>query len=265
MISSCATIEFEDNHACVSWRGQSFSLSEDFTSFLQTEVRSRLDDEEGTEDFRSHLRGLALTGMGKESLEAVLAAEAPEERDWAAGEALAEAYLIETKGVIFPWNMERDKRNPFGSLPGADLVGFVAESAGYRLALGEVKTSSEEAYPPQVMSGRSGHMGHQIDKLAQDLTTICQLIKWLHPRTKGGPYQEAFDCSCISYFNTGRKSLVLFGVLIRDTQPNERDLSTRGKALRRKLASPTQCDLVALYLPWKTDQLVPSIRQGGDS
>ena len=60
MISSCATIEFEDNHACVSWRGQSFSLSEDFTSFLQTEVRSRLDDEEGTEDFRSHLRGLAL-------------------------------------------------------------------------------------------------------------------------------------------------------------------------------------------------------------
>ena len=50
-----------------------------------------------------------------------------------------------------------------------------------------------------------------------------------------------------------------------DTQPNERDLSARGKALRRKLASPTQCDLVALYLPWKTDQLVPSIRQGGDS
>jgi hypothetical protein len=86
-----------------------------------------------------------------------------------------------------------------------------------------------------------------------------------HLRTKGGPYQEAFDCSCISYFNTGRKSLVLFGVLIRDTQPNERDLSARGKALRRKLASPTQCDLVALYLPWKTDQLVPSIRQGGDS
>ena len=265
MILSCTTTEYEDHHTCVSWRGQSFTVSSDFTSFLQTKVRSRLDDGEGTEGIRSHLRGLDLTGMGQKSLEAVLVAEAPEERDWAGGEAFAEAYLIETKGVIFPWNMERDKRNPFSSLPGADLVGFITESTGYRFALGEVKTSSEEAYPPQVMSGRSGQMGHQIDKLAHDLTTSYQLIYWLHQRTRGKPYQEAFDSSCISYFNSGRKSIALFGILIRDTQPNERDLSARGKALRRKLTSPTQCDLVALYLPWKIDQLVPSIRQGGDS
>lgn len=64
--------------------------------------------------------------------------------------------------------------------------------------------------------------------------------------------------------NSGRKSLALFGILIRDTQPNERDLSARGIALRRKLTPPTQCDLVALYIPWKIDQLIPSIRQGGD-
>ena len=265
MISSCTTTEYENNHACVSWRGQSFSVSGDFTSFLQTNVRSRLDDEEGKEDFRGHLSGLGLTGMGQKSLEAMLVAEVPEERDWAGGEALAEAYLIEKEGVIFPWNMERDKRNPFSSLPGADLVGFIAESTGYRLALGEVKTSSEDAYPPQVMSGRSGYMGHQIDKLAHDLTTIHQLFKWLYLRVKDGPYREAFDRSCKSYFNSGRKSVALFGVLIRDTQPNERDLSVRGKALRRKLATPTQCNLVALYLPWEVDQLVPSIRQGGDS
>ncbi len=135
MIRSCTTTEFEDNHVCVSWRGQSFSDSNDFSEFLQTQVRSRLDDREGVEDLHSHLHGLDLTGMGRESLEAVLAAEVLEERDWAGGEAFAEAYLMETRGIIFPWNMERDKRNPFGSLPGPDLVGFVAENSGYRFAL----------------------------------------------------------------------------------------------------------------------------------
>ncbi len=262
---SCTKTEYEDNHACVSWRGHSFSVGSEFDGFLKGSVRSRLDDEEGSDDFRSHVRGLELTGMGKTTLEAVLAAEAPEERDWAAGEALAEAFLMETHGIAFPWNMERDKRNPFGSLPGADLVGFLSEGDGYRLALGEVKTSSEEAYPPQVMSGRSGHMGHQIDTLGSDLTTLCQLLKWLHPRTKGGQFQDAFDRSCVTFFNSGSKAIALFGVLIRDTQPNARDLSARGSALRNRLAVPTQCDLIALYLPWKSDQLIPAIRQGGDA
>ncbi len=262
---SCTTTEYEDNHDCVSWRGHSFSAGCEFDQFLQENVRSRLNDEEGSEDFRIHLRGLELTGMGRDTLEAVLAAEAPEERDWAAGEALAEAFLMETRGIVFPWNMERDKRNPFGSLPGADLVGFVSEGNGYRLALGEVKTSSEEAHPPQVMSGRSGHMGHQIDTLASDLTTLCQLLKWLHPRTKGSQFQDAFDRSCVAYFNSGRKAVALFGVLVRDTQANTRDLSVRGTALRGRLTAPTRCDLIALYLPWKSDQLISAIRQGGES
>lgn len=262
---SCTATEYEDSHACVSWLGHSFSVCGAFDSFLKGSVLSRLDDQEGSDDFRSHLRGLDLTGMGRETLEAVLAAEAPEERDWAAGEALAEAFLMETRGVVFPWNMERDKRNPFGSLPGADLVGFLSEGDGYRLALGEVKTSSEEAYPPQVMSGRSGHMGHQIDTLANNLTTLCQLIKWLHPRTKGEQFQGAFDRSCMAFFESGTKAIALFGVLIRDTQPNARDLSIRGTALRNRLAAPTRCDLIALYLPWKCDQLIPAIRQGGDA
>ncbi len=262
---SCVTTEYEDNHACVSWYGHTFSVGSEFDTFLQENVRSRLDDDEGSEDFRSHLRGLELTGMGKATLESVLTAEAPEERDWAAGEALAEAFLIETRGMVFPWNMERDKRNPFGSLPGADLVGFLSESDGYRLALGEVKTSSEKAYPPQVMSGRSGYMGHQIDTLACNLTTLCQLLKWLHPRTKGGQFQDAFDRSCVTFFNSGSKAISLFGVLIRDTQPNARDLSVRGTALRNRLVAPTRCDLIALYLPYKSNQLIPAIRQGGDA
>ncbi len=62
--------------------------------------------------------------MGQAALEEVLSAEVPETRDWAAGEALAEAVLEAHHDVVLPWNIERDKRNPFASLPGAGIVGF---------------------------------------------------------------------------------------------------------------------------------------------
>ena len=299
MISQCLQRECEDYQECVSWHRDSFRAGEELSSFLQSQVRSRLDDQEETESLHHQLRGLDLTKMGKEGLEEVLTAQTTENRLWAAGEALAEAYgtseksppcptlafenscsarepevcwsavptfsevpyLEETENMIFPWNMERDKRNPSSSLPGADLIGFVSEGTGYRFALGEVKTSSEQVCPPQIMSGRSGHMGHQIDSLADDMTIIYQLIRWLHSRTKGRQFEQAFKCSSTSYFNSGKKSIVLFGILIRDTYPNKRDVSIRGDALRQKLTQPTRCKLIALYLPWRIKQLVSQIRQ----
>ncbi len=265
MALAFAHVEYENNHSCVSWHGLKLDAGRQLTEFLRDKVASRLDDTPGRDEFRSHLNGLSLTGMGQESLKAVLDADVPEERAWAAGEALAEACLTETYGVLFPWNMEKDKRNPFGSLPGADIVGFVDDGSGYRFALGEVKSSGEHKTPPQVMSGRSGHMGHQIDKLAHNLTTICQLLKWLLPRIKSTTHQSAFDQAAVTFFNSGNKSVALFGVLVRDTSPNTLDLSGRGKAFREKLASPTSCKLIALYLPWSLDQLVGQIQEGGES
>ena len=249
----------------MSWRGVGLPSGEELSAFLAGPVAERLDDAPGLEDLRIHLRGLALTGMGHQSLAAVLAAAVPEEREWAAGEALAEAYLMECHAVVFPWNMERDKRNPFGSLPGADLVGFVPADGSFRLALGEVKCSREAVCPPQVMSGRSGHMGHQIDQLAHDLSAVFQLLRWLHPRVKGSEHETAFNGACAAYFNSGNRDAALFGVLVRDTVPDVRDLSGRGAALRALLVRPTTCALIALYLPWPLDQLTAQIRRGGRS
>lgn len=97
---------------------------DELNAFLQGRVAARLNDSEGGEALTGHLRGLSLTGMGQAALEEVLAAEAPETRDWAAGEALAEAVLEAHHDVVLPWNTERDKRNPCFPLPGADIVGF---------------------------------------------------------------------------------------------------------------------------------------------
>lgn len=232
----------------VSWCGVSIGDEDTFKSFLSSEVASRLHDEEGVAEFEAHLRGLATTGFAHANLDEILAAEIPEERDWAVGEAMAEAYLSREHGITWPWNMERDKRNPNASLPGADLVGFQVTEDETRLVLGEVKTSTDQRVPPGVMSGRSG-MAHQIDNLAGDLSLIYQLLKWLLPRCKGTEYEASFNKAVALYIDSGNKAAALFGILVRDTEPNEIDLRSRGEALAGTLQNPTTCALIALYIP----------------
>ena len=254
---------YQYTHGCVSWQGESAVAGDELSGFLRGAVAARMADADGGDELRSHLRGLSLTGMGHQALEEVLAADVPEERDWAAGEALAEAVLEEHHNVVLPWNTERDKRNPFASLQGADIVGFQRDGDSHRLALGEVKCSSEKKWPPQVMSGRSLGMGHQLDTLAGNLSTICQLLKWLLPRVKRTQNEVSFNNACTRYFNSERRDVALFGVLVRDQEAKETDLKVRGGALGARLQLPTRCHLIALYLPWPISHLPVAIQQGG--
>ncbi|NYS61797.1 hypothetical protein [Vreelandella salicampi] len=253
---------YQSATGCVVWQGECAQDDAELAAFLQGPVAARLNDTAGGEALHEHLRGLSLTGMGQDTLATVLAAEVPETRDWAAGEALAEAVLETHHKVKLPWNNERDKRNPFASLPGADIVGFQRDGDSHRLALGEVKCSSEAKWPPQVMHGRSG-MIHQLDFLANDLGTINQLLMWLLPRVKHTEHEEAFNAACTRYLNSGRRDLVLFGILVRDQEARESDLSARGRRLASSLSGPTHCQLVALYLPWPIAQLPQAVGQGG--
>jgi hypothetical protein len=246
--SALETINYETRDRQVAWRGISLNECEEFDTFMAGDVSSRLQDEEGTNDFKTTLRSLATTGFAQNSLNEILAAESIEERDWAVGEAIAEAYLTRRHNVNWPWNMERDERTPKASLPGADLVGFEIDGYDIRLALGEVKTSGEAAAPPGVMNGRGG-MKHQIDDLATDLRLVAQLLKWLLPRCKGSEHQSYFNVAVSRFLNSGNKAVALFGVLIRDTKPNQLDLEARGHALAGTVSTPATCQLVALYLP----------------
>lgn len=127
------------------------------------------------------------------------------------------------------------------SLPGADIVGFIGENENCRFALGEVKSSSE----------------------SNDLTKVCQLLKWLLPRVKNTSHQTSYDTASVSFFNSNNKSVAIFGVLIRDTSADEKDLFARGSALRNKFTLPTTCNLIAIYLPWSISELPTKIRNGG--
>jgi len=260
--AALANVSYEHQDRQAAWCGINVVDGDIYHSFMKNEVASRLHDEEGGQELEICLRGLASTGFARESLNAILAAEVPEERSWTIGEALAEAYLESELAITWPWNMQRDKRTPKASLPGADLVGFETKNAVIRLALGEVKTSSDVNTPPNVMSGRGG-MTHQIDNLASNLVLINQLLKWLLPRCKGTAHEVSFNAAIKLFLESGNKAVALFGVLVRDTQPNELDLRNRGQFLANILQAPATCQLVAIYLPCNIEDLPTLISAGG--
>lgn len=255
------TTAYEGIVSQVNWCGICITDGPGFDSFISTEVSTRLHDVEGANAFEKHLRGLISTGFGLESLNRILAADVPEERDWAIGESIAEAFLTRRYNVFWPWNHERDKRNSKASLPGADLIGFEIIDDRVRLVLGEVKTSRDAHNPPGVMKGRSG-MTHQIDNLANNLGLINKLLKWLLPRCKGTTYEVSFNAAITLYLESGNKAVALIGVLIRDTKPNQLDLQTRVEILAGSLQAPTSCRLIAIHLPCAIVDLPDRVRGG---
>jgi len=252
---------YSNSQDATSWNGVEFADGVEFDSFIAKEVAPRLHDETGKADFTAHLNSLASTGFAQYSLQAILEAEHPEERDWAVGEALAEAWLSREHGVVWPWNMERDKRTAQASLPGADLVGFVTQGSETRLALGEVKCSSDSSTPPNVMTGRHG-MTRQLESLATDIGLLHTLLRWLQPRCRGNSAEPHFNAAISLLFQSGNKAMTLFGVLVRDTQPDERDLRSRGQHLGGIINAPAGCHLLALYLPCSIASLPARISGG---
>ncbi|MES9901986.1 MAG: hypothetical protein ABW168_04790 [Sedimenticola sp.] len=257
------TTVYNNTHDVTIWSGVQLSAGSKFETFLADEVASRLHDETGKAEFTSHLNSLATTGFAQDSLRAILEAEHPEERDWAVGEALTEAWLSREHGVVWPWNMERDKRTPKASLPGADLVGFVTQGDVTRLVLGEVKSSSDANTPPNVMTGRSG-MTRQLENLVADMGLLYTLIRWLQPRCRANTAEPHFNAAVGALLESGNKAMALFGVLVRDTQPDERDLRSRGEHLGKCVKAPTNCYLLALYLPCSIASLPDHVQAGGE-
>jgi hypothetical protein len=185
--------------------------------------------------------------VATDTLENLLQAET-DRQPWEVGEALAECVLEEVRGVRWPWNMERDKRTPKASLPGADIVGFLVEDDSVYLALGEVKTSFDDRRPPEVLYGRGG-MINQLDRLARDPALHMSLIKWLYARCKSTTFWPMYRQACDRYLRSGGRDIVLFGMLMRDREPHERDLEGRAQSLASQVVAPTRVELIAWYLP----------------
>ena len=231
------------------WSGHVVVNEDCFKSYVASRVKARVEDDEAEDQFATELRGMAMTGMSTEFVESLLRA-VPEEKSWAVGEALAECVLAddETREICWPWNLVRDRRTPRASLPGADLVGFCKEGDAVLLLFGEVKTSSDANTPPNVMNG-SGGMAWQLKDEATRLDIQHALLKWLRARCKSDEHRALYQAAVNRYVQSIGKEILLVGILLRDTEPNELDVTARAKALAENLGSPTRIEITAWYLP----------------
>lgn len=232
-----------------SWCGRVVVDEDHFKSYMASRVRARVEDDDTRDPFEAELRGMATTGMQIDFVEGLLRA-VPEEKSWAIGEALAECVLTDddTREICWPWNLVRDRRTPRASLPGADLVGFCKEDESVLLLFGEVKTSSDAGAPPSVMNG-SGGMAWQLEKNATRLDIQHALLQWLRSRCGAPEHRELYRAAVQRYIQSVGKEILLVGILLRDTAPNELDLEPRAKRMAAKLGSPTRIEITAWYLP----------------
>jgi hypothetical protein len=224
---------------------------------MENNVRERLNDEEGQQVVENHLRPLVAEGFEIDALNELLNANHQEERDWAVGESFAEAMLEEEYHVEFPWNQARDLRNENASLPGADIVGLINDGGQYKLLFGEVKTSIQERFPPNVLNGRGG-MIHQLETIGTNLTRLLTLIQWLLHRCKDTIYEINFNEAMQNFFRHANQSMFLVGILVRpNIQANQNDLENRGISLGDIfVGTATQALLLAYYLPHTSEEFV---------
>ena len=236
------------------WEGYEATDAEAFAAFMAGPVADRLADDASQRRMDEELALLRGTGMATEALAAFFR-QRTERRSWAIGEALAEALLAcdEGREVVWPWNPRRDARSPRASLPGADLVGLCATDGGFRFLFGEVKTSSQQASPPGVMTGQDG-LPAQLRRHAEDRETRRTLIFWLLARCTSPAHRVAFRQALTSFASPDGPGYMLVGVLLRDTQADQRDVAGPGRRLGERVASSASIDLFAWYLPVSVDR-----------
>lgn len=256
--------QYFNHHNNVEWQGYNVNNNATYQTFMENNVRERLNDANGQEIVESLLRPIASTGFETDNLELLLNASTQEERDWAVGESFAEAILEREFGAIFPWNHSRDLRNENASSAGADIVGLIDDNGQYKLLLGEVKTSEENRYPPQVVTSRHG-IANQLEILGTNTTRLMTLIKWLVHRCKGTEHEANFNKAFRHLIQNTNQGMYLVGVLVRPSiTANEDDLKSRGTTLGNTFnATATKALLLAYYLPHSLTDFA-NLAIGGD-
>lgn len=248
-------------------RGMGISLTDpEVTSVLTEEIAPQVLDAAGNDQVASMMAAVVETDFEQEQIAEVLSGH-DEIENWSVGEALAEMYLTDNHECYFPWPTSRDERKPNVSLPGADLVGFrILAHGDARFAYGEVKTSSDDSHPPAVVYGPHG-LQNQLEDLRDNKRIRRDLLKYLGYRASGATWEAYFLRASKRYLQND-SDVCLFGVLIRDVEPDPADLKDRVHNIGTACPPSMGIELLALYLPnGRISQLgadvVQAVSQGG--
>jgi hypothetical protein len=248
-------ISYSDNsNTRVILQGIEFSEAEIKTALKECVIKI-LADEEGKLVLLSLFGDLPNSSFEEENIRRLLAHD-PEPEDWRVGEAIVEAYLIDHKMCEFPWPSGRDQKNPNSSPAGADLVGFHEIEGSYRFAFGEVKTSAEKKWPPQVVTSRHG-LAKQLEDLRNSVYTKENLVLYLGHRATNSSWEQKYK-EATSRFVKDATDVSLFGFLVRDVEAKIEDLQKRAVALSKECPDLTTIELHGLYLPSESISNLPS-------
>lgn len=194
--------------------------------------------------------------------------EPEDTRSWRIGESVAEVVLDEHYGARFYWNELRDARNPRGNKTGADLVGFIESNGEILFLFGETKTSSEARRPPQVMTA-SGEMEDQLRSLYTKANKRFLLIQYLASKTRNlaptDPFKADYFTALKNYYQPVDCKYQLFGVLVRDIDPDEEDLSHSYARLNTDILEPAGLRLLAVYMSIKKENWEAIINQSNQN
>jgi hypothetical protein len=263
------SIEYQHNESNTrNYQGISFD-DQECRYHLQGLVKDNLLDREEREDTLERLKALRdETGFvaSDDLLADIIALEddSLKVQNFRVGEAYAEVILEHAFSCRFFWNELRDARNPKGNKTGADLVGFIEVNGQVLFLFGEVKTSSETANrPPHVMTGADG-IENQLRDLYDDRRKRQILISYLKSKMRlfatDHPFKMDYSASERAYYS-GIQDYHLIGVLVRDVEPDESDLSHSFSRLRTQILEPVGLKLLALYLPIQKEEWLNIINE----
>ncbi|MEJ5351782.1 MAG: hypothetical protein WHS65_09340 [Melioribacteraceae bacterium] len=248
--------EYQHNESNIrGYEGITFDKNES-NVILNNEVKSKLIDRPQRDDMLKILETLKQdTGFEKSETLLVdiqtLLNENVDVQDFRIGEALAEVVLEENFNCRFYWNELRDARNPKGNKTGADLVGFIEIGNEILFLFGEVKTSSEQKSPPQVMTNPDG-IENQLKDLYNDQQKRLILISYIKSKidlVDSEGFKQDFNNAIKNYYISNSTNYLLYGVLVRDTNPDENDIKKSYEKLKIEILKPTGLKLLAIYLP----------------
>lgn len=235
------TKEYELSEGNVSLSGWSFADESACKKYFLSRVKSKLLQGDLNTELREYLIEMSRTGFDTSALQVQIDIP-PKAKDWEIGEAFAEVMLEDWFEASFPWQTSWDKRTPKASLPGPDLPGFQNKSLP-RFLFGEIKSSSEKACPPQVVTKKDDGLQWQLYRLITSDERRLNLIGWLLVRIQQSPkWKPVFDEALKRYADD---KAFICGVLVRgDTSPDPLDLAI----VQEKLSMESSTFEVSLYV-----------------
>jgi hypothetical protein len=97
------------------------------------------------------------------------------------------------------------------------------------------------------MYGEEG-LKKQLEDLRDRRTIRETLVRYLMVRAVGSDWEDKFNAA-LARFLTATTDVAIFGILVRDVNPDETDLKIRAQKTSKKHPAKMHIELLAIYLP----------------